>query len=211
MMRNEYSFPMGARATTKVTPLRDKRRAVLDAALELFSERTYGGTPIPLIAERAGVGAGTIYRYFPGKESLANAVYRECKLALQQYLSAAAHGAGSAREEFHRLWRGLWRFSQEQPKALRFLETHHHKRYVDRASRDVSDAVFRGTTDFIRRAQAAGAVRRGQPEVLIALAFGAFVGLLKEVDEGRLEIGAAALDQAEQAVWDMLARPMGTE
>jgi hypothetical protein len=49
---------------------------------------------------------------------------------------------GSPRDEFRGLWRGLWRFSQEQPTALRFLETHHHKRYVDRASRDVSDAVF---------------------------------------------------------------------
>jgi AcrR family transcriptional regulator len=37
-----------------------------------------------MIAERAGVGAGTIYRYFPSKESFANAVYRDCKLSLQQ-------------------------------------------------------------------------------------------------------------------------------
>jgi len=195
----------------KILVPRDRRQAVLDAALELFNERTYGATPMPLIAEKAEVGAGTIYRYFPSKEALANAVYRECKLSLQRYLSATGGDATGPREQFRGFWRGLWRFASEQPKALRFLETHHHRRYVDRASRDVNDAVFSGITDFIRRAQAVGAVRRGKPEVLIALAFGAFVGLLKEADEGRFKIDATVLGQAEQAVWEMLARPAQSE
>ena len=42
----------------------DKSTAILEAALALFAERGYDGTPVPLIAEKAGVGAGTIYRYF---------------------------------------------------------------------------------------------------------------------------------------------------
>ena len=198
---------MAARALKrKVVPLRDKRQAVLDAALELFNERTYGGTPMPMIAERAGVGAGTIYRYFPSKESLVNAVYRECKLSLQQYLIAAVGDASAPRDQFRGLWRGLWQFSQERPMALRFLETHHHRSYLDRASRQVSDAAFTAITEVIRRAQAAGAIRCGKPEVLIALAFGAFVGLLKEADEGRFKADTPLLNQAEQAIWDMLAR-----
>jgi hypothetical protein len=47
--------------------------------------------------------------------------------------------------------------------------------------------------------------------VLIALAFGAFIGLVKEVDEGRFDVGATVMKQAEQAVWDMLARPVQAE
>jgi len=42
----------------------DKRETILAAALELFVERGFYGTAVPEIAERAGVGAGTIYRYF---------------------------------------------------------------------------------------------------------------------------------------------------
>ena len=47
----------------------DKREAVLGAALELFVERGFHGTTVPEIAERAGVGAGTIYRHFASKEA----------------------------------------------------------------------------------------------------------------------------------------------
>jgi hypothetical protein len=34
----------------------------VDAAMQLFAERGYDGTTIPMIAEKANVGAGTIYR-----------------------------------------------------------------------------------------------------------------------------------------------------
>src|SRR5690606_27876447 len=53
----------------------DKREAILHAALELFVERGFWGTAVPEIAEKAGVGAGTIYRYFESKEALVNALY----------------------------------------------------------------------------------------------------------------------------------------
>src|SRR5215510_1707077 len=58
----------------------DKREAIMNAALELFVERGFFGTIVPEIADRAGVGAGTIYRYFDSKEALVNAIYREPKL-----------------------------------------------------------------------------------------------------------------------------------
>ena len=54
-----------------------KREAILRAALELFAERTFDGTPVPLIAERADVGAGTIYRYFASKEDIFREVVRD--------------------------------------------------------------------------------------------------------------------------------------
>src|SRR5689334_15289154 len=62
----------------------DKREAILAAALELFVERGFYGTAVPEIAERAGVGAGTIYRYFESKETLVNELYREQKMRFGQ-------------------------------------------------------------------------------------------------------------------------------
>ena len=43
-----------------------KRDASLDAALALFAERTFEGTPVPLIAERAGVGERVRWLGFRG-------------------------------------------------------------------------------------------------------------------------------------------------
>lgn len=43
------------------------RRAILDAALAVITERGYEGTSIERIADRAGVGKQTIYRWWPSK------------------------------------------------------------------------------------------------------------------------------------------------
>ncbi|MDO8211137.1 TetR/AcrR family transcriptional regulator [Conexibacter sp. CPCC 206217] len=46
------------------------RRALLDAAAQLFQERGYEGATVREIGERAGVDAALIARYFDGKEGL---------------------------------------------------------------------------------------------------------------------------------------------
>jgi AcrR family transcriptional regulator len=45
-------------------------RAILDAALELFTESGVAGVCMEAVAARAGVGKATIYRRWPGKEDL---------------------------------------------------------------------------------------------------------------------------------------------
>ena len=49
------------------------REKVLRAAREAFGESGYG-VPLDEIAARAGVGPGTVYRHFPAKEALFEAV-----------------------------------------------------------------------------------------------------------------------------------------
>ena len=56
--------------------IRDKRQAILDAALKVFAAGGVNGVPIPALAEQAQVGTGTIYRYFSSKEALVNELFR---------------------------------------------------------------------------------------------------------------------------------------
>ena len=60
------------------------RQRLLDATIELILE--VGGEPSrDAIAERAGVGIGTLYRHFPDQQSLLHAVARQ---ALEKSISA---------------------------------------------------------------------------------------------------------------------------
>ena len=56
---------------------------ILQAAAELFARHGYAGADTQLLAEKLGVGKGTIYRYFPSKEGLflatADRVMRQIK------------------------------------------------------------------------------------------------------------------------------------
>lgn len=48
----------------------DRRERILKAAIQLISERGFGATTYELIAKRAGVSRGTVFNYYPYKESL---------------------------------------------------------------------------------------------------------------------------------------------
>jgi AcrR family transcriptional regulator len=51
--------------------LEARRKAeILDAAARAFVEFGFAGTQVQVIADRLGIGNGTIYRYFPTKEAL---------------------------------------------------------------------------------------------------------------------------------------------
>jgi AcrR family transcriptional regulator len=48
----------------------DRRTAILDAALEVFSRRGYNGASIDDIAQAAGISKALIYEHFPSKKDL---------------------------------------------------------------------------------------------------------------------------------------------
>lgn len=53
-----------------------QRAAILDAAHALLSEAGYASCSVAAVAARAGIGTGTVYRYFPGKAELVVELFR---------------------------------------------------------------------------------------------------------------------------------------
>jgi AcrR family transcriptional regulator len=178
------------------------REAVLDAALATFTEHTYGGTSMALVAERAGVAVGSIYRHFPSKEALGNAVYLRWKGRLLERVEREVDPAAPARDAFGQLWRAFAGFAGDHPEAFAFLEYQQHEGYLDVDSRAVTDRLTVIAADLLVRGQRDGAVRSTDPAVLIGLTYGAFVGLVKAVGAGAVASEQAAA--AEAAVWAML-------
>jgi AcrR family transcriptional regulator len=68
------------------------RRAILDAALELFGDRGYAGTPMTAIAVRAGVALDTIYASVGRKPDLARLLIETAISGTSQAVPAAERG-----------------------------------------------------------------------------------------------------------------------
>jgi AcrR family transcriptional regulator len=77
------------------------RLRILEAAEEVFALEGIA-VPIDAVAERAGVGVGTLYRHFPTKEALIEAIvlYRIVDLVETARSYAAAEDPGAALFEF---------------------------------------------------------------------------------------------------------------
>ncbi|HEY0419440.1 MAG TPA: TetR/AcrR family transcriptional regulator [Acetobacteraceae bacterium] len=72
---------------------------ILDAALEEFAERGYGGARMAAVAERAGIAKGLIYHYVPSKQALFSATVRACtQPAFEAAERQVADRTGSARD-----------------------------------------------------------------------------------------------------------------
>ena len=83
-MKKKHSQP--AQRKPRTDALRNRER-ILEVAKSAFT-RHGAGASLDEIAKQAGVGAGTLYRHFPTRDALIEAVYR----SEVEKLAAAAHG-----------------------------------------------------------------------------------------------------------------------
>ena len=195
-------------AIKRAAQMGDKRDAILEAALALFVERGFFGTAVPEIADRAGVGAGTIYRYFESKEALVNAIYRQEKLRFAREVLDGFPASSTTREQFRALWMRMAKFATEYEDAFIFLELHHHARYLDDESRAVESRMHQLFTGVVTNAQAKGELKSGSPLLLMGLVMGAFVGVIRSCVDGEegptrsRRLAEADWKFAEQCVWE---------
>ena len=166
------------------------RDKVMRAAQEAFATRGYG-VPLDEIAAMAGVGPGTVYRHFPSKEELFEAVVT---VRLRD-LIAGARGLADDPDPGPAFFGFLARFRQEVA-----------------AKRDLPDAIavpgalqdeLRAALDvLLRRAQEAGAVRADitTPDLMALLK-----GLLHTINDTPPDTGDSGLaDRLMTVVFDGL-------
>ena len=79
------------------------RRAVLEAAAELFAERGYGGTTLRDVANVLGMSRPALYYHFESKEKILEAIVEELTLATERQLATIAKEDGADPEVALRL------------------------------------------------------------------------------------------------------------
>jgi AcrR family transcriptional regulator len=158
-------------ARPKRADARRNYEKVLAAAREAFAE---GGesTALEEIARRAGVGIGTLYRHFPNRQALLEALYVD---EVEEVCRSAAELDGADPWEALNGWfeRFIGYLGTKRALAhelLNYLDQDAPLFQVCRAS------LFEAGEPLLRRAQEAGAVR---PDVNIAEVIQMVVGIAK--------------------------------
>jgi len=114
------------------------RRAILDAALDLFVADGYSQVSIRNIAARVGYSPAAIYSYFESKDDMFYALAEEgFRLLGAAQMSETA--SADALEDVRKVVRRLYDFSKRQPQyfALVFLDRH-----VPRVSKEYERFAF---------------------------------------------------------------------
>src|ERR1700741_2351420 len=106
----------------------DLKQRIDAAALHLFAERGADATPVPMIAERAGVAVGSLYRYYANKEELVARLYLENYAQLAKELRCVAAEALSTRDKIAAMVRFICDFFDREWDLARFLLLEQHVR-----------------------------------------------------------------------------------
>jgi TetR/AcrR family fatty acid metabolism transcriptional regulator len=99
-----------------------KERAILDAAAKVFATKPFHGVLIDEIASDAGIGKGTIYRYFETKDDLYFATTLHVLDRLAKVLSEALAQERSAAKRLERIALESLRFYWDRRFLFPFLE-----------------------------------------------------------------------------------------
>jgi len=98
---------------------REKRARIVAAAGALFSRRGFASTTTDEIAARAGVGAGTVFLYFPSKDDLLVAIFREQMDAVVEAAFASLPRRGTLLDEIVHVYGAMIEFHERDPVLAR--------------------------------------------------------------------------------------------
>jgi AcrR family transcriptional regulator len=146
------------------------RERLLEAARELFTSTGYHETTTPILASRAGVAEGTIYRHFPSKRALLNAAFQETQrwgaMTVREVAAATGRPVGDRLKWLGRKW--LER-AEADPAWVRLMLGWKLPRELDEASKTAASDFRQGLEHLIAIGKQEGSVRTGVVELWTAV------------------------------------------
>src|SRR5262245_57913366 len=94
---------------------------ILEAAAELFAKHGYADTDTQLLADKLGVGKGTLYRYFPSKEKLFLAAADRVMVRLRATIDEAITGIDDPLDRIAEAVRTYLTFCANHPEFVELL------------------------------------------------------------------------------------------
>lgn len=116
---------------------REVAGAILDAAAELVSEQGLRAVTMSRIAEKAGIGRATLYKYFPDVEAILFAWHERQVSDHLQHLAKIGHGTGSPGERLEAVLEEFARISH-QNHGTEFAALLHRGEHINDAQQHLS-------------------------------------------------------------------------
>lgn len=186
-------------------PAPGKREEILRAALEIIAAHGFHDAPIATIAEQAGVGAGTIYRYFENKDVLIRELFQEIRQRICAGLRDGYPETAPLPVRFVHLGAALLRHLISHPQDFQYLEQFHNSPYGVEFRRD--RILGKGEdNDLCRGLMEEGLAQQLVKElplaVLFALAFGPIIAVARDHNLGFIKLDEGLIKATVQACWD---------
>lgn len=191
----------------------EKRRQILDAAVQVFAREGFHGCRVSDIADEAGVAYGLVYHYFSSKDEILDTLFLERWNLLLEAIAATDAGGLPPREKLYEIASFIVESYRHDPELMKVIIVE-----VTRAANSFGGrhlVKIREAYDLIAgivaQAQEAGELR---DDITPAFAAMAFYGAIEQVLTGWIfDVLPGAPQDYDEAksfvvstIWDGLAR-----
>ena len=193
--------------------VKNKRDDVIQATLEIIAENGFHNAPTSLIADRANVGMGTIYRYFKSKDELIHAIYSERLNIAKEYTLADYDIASPLKERYIRLCRNFFDYMINNPLDYGFFEQYRNSPYGLKEQSDNMLGFKHGETpdsypllQLFSEGQELKVIKDMKLPLLVALTMSPVFNLAGLWISKTLKIEDEEINQFFSASWDAVSR-----
>jgi AcrR family transcriptional regulator len=152
-----------------------RRRAILDAALDVFLEYGVEAASVEEVRRRSGASVGSLYHRFGSKEGIAAAVYVDALADYQAQFVTALDRAHDGAEGVRSVVRTHMRWVRGNPDRAQFLFAvagADVRRAASIELRDLNEPFFARVESWLRGRVEAGEIRGASFDVVYALWLG---------------------------------------
>jgi TetR/AcrR family transcriptional regulator, repressor of fatR-cypB operon len=185
-----------------------KKAAILQAAAAQFATYGFEGANTAKIASDAGVGAGTIFRFFPTKEDLANAVYtRGVDFHLECHVTAGITTSSnkSSREQFSTLFNLTWEYAVNFPNEYIFFDRSSSELFLTDLNRHLANKIRTNLVHWLKELQRRQVIIQSHEDVILTLVVGALNRFIRRAMFEKVRIPKEYLTEIEALCWKAIS------
>lgn len=182
----------------------DKKKCIIESALDLIQEHGFHGCPISMVAKNAGVASGTIYTYFENKDALIIGIYEYVGEEIKRHMSERDDISLSFKDRFYHYWKNLTEFYELNPSAYGFYDQFMNSPFNTEQIQKNHNVWHDFSRSFFDEGIKAGALKDLNPIVLSILVNTNVKSILriKKNFKAKLFRDNMNLDEISHLIWD---------
>ena len=182
----------------------DKKEKILKAALQVIVERGLERTPMAMIANRAEVGMGTVYRYFKDKEDIINGIYVKIKEEEAEMVFVNNGFSTDVKKTFYDYYGRMIDYFLGNPLKFNFISQYAFSPIITESMQKKAMSKFYHFDELYKKGLQEKLFKKIKAEHLTFFVFSSISYWIKAANELRIEIDKNYREIFMQMAWDSI-------
>lgn len=181
-----------------------KRQAIINATVTLIADQGFEITNVADIAKKAGVGNGTVYRYFGSKDNLIKEVYMILNAKMLSAWVKDFEVKKSIWERFQIIWNNVLNFYLQHPKEMIFMEQIKNSPYFNKNFQDKDEKGLNIIENYHQEGVEKDELQDMPAELRHIYTIDSIHLIGKQIFDGKLELSPELIEMGMMASWAAL-------